>query len=127
MIDTNIIQISTFNMDVKESEINSEGKEKETTYFNNMKIFSTQNNYNLEETWKKSDDYEIDSTNIICNIYCKKCDGIIELNENNDIINQNCLECIDGYHFKYDTKNCYNDSILEKGFYLSSEDSKYHE
>ena len=127
MIDTNIIQISTFNMDVKETEINSEGNEKETTYFNNMKTFSTQNNYNLEETWKKSDNYEVDSTNIICYSYCKKCDGNIELNENNDIINQNCLECIDGYHFKYDTKNCYNDSILEKGYYLSSEDSKYHE
>ena len=127
IIDTNIIQISTFNMDIKEAEINTEEKEKETTYFNNMKIFSTQNNYNQEETWRTTDNYEVDSTNIICYVYCKKCDGNIELNENNDIINQNCLECIDGYHFKYDTKNCYNDSILEQGYYLSSEDSKYHE
>ena len=127
IIDTNIIQISTFNMDIKEAEINTEEKEKETTYFNNMKIFSTQNNYNQEETWRTTDNYEVDSTNIICYVYCKKCDGNIELNENNYIINQNCLECIDGYHFKYDTKNCYNDSILEQGYYLSSEDSKYHE
>ncbi len=47
-----------------------------------------------------------------------------ELNEQK--VNQNCLECIDEYHFIYNTTNCFNDSILEKGYYLSSIDSKYH-
>ena len=97
------------------------------TYLNDELTINTQNNYNQLITWKTTDNYEVDSTNIICYTYCKICDGIIELNSDNDIINQNCWNCIDGYHFIYDTKNCHNDSILEKGYYLSSEDSKYHE
>ena len=137
IIDTNIIQISTLN-NIEETKINSQEKEKMTnseTYLNAEKIISTQNNYEQSETLETPNYYKVEtsnnykeySTRIICYTYCKICDGVIELNSDNDIINQNCVDCIDGYHFKYGTKNCYDDSILDQGYYLSSKDSTYHE
>ena len=41
-----------------------------------------------------------------CYQYCKSC------NEGEDEFNHNCDKCIQNYYFGYDTKNCYNDSIL---------------
>ena len=48
-----------------------------------------------------------------CYDTCKRCtaDGI---NENN----QNCDECIDNYYFEDNTKNCYNSTYTENGYYL---------
>ena len=63
-----------------------------------------------------------------CYYTCKNCYEGPEINEiENIIINHNCIECIEGYNLKFETKNCYNDSILEKGYYLSSYDSMYHQ
>ena len=72
-------------------------------YLNTEQIINIQNNYDQIVTWKKSHNY-IDSTNIICYDYCKICDGVMELNLDNVIINQNCLNCIDEHHFIYDRK-----------------------
>ena len=42
------------------------------------------------------------------------------------MISQNCLECKGGYYFEFQTSNCFNYSIIEKGFYFFSNDSKFH-
>ena len=69
----------------------------------------------------------IDSSND-CFFFCKECFGrptLIE-NENGYTINQSCKICKNSYYLLFDTKNCYNDSIKELGYYLSSNDSMYH-
>ena len=50
-----------------------------------------------------------------CYYSCYKCsaDGT---NENN----QNCDECIDDYYFEENTKNCFNYSYIEKGYYFDN-------
>ena len=60
-----------------------------------------------------------------CYHTCLNCSDVPTMNET-DIIDQNCITCIDGCHKKVDTNDCYDDSITEKGYYLSSIDSKYH-
>ena len=69
----------------------------------------------------------INSTNN-CILTCKNCNGppIIYTIEDKQIIMQNCKECIDGYNLLFETNDCYNSSIKEYGFYLSSNDSMYH-
>ena len=62
---------------------------------------------------------------IECYHTCQICSDIPTMNET-DIIEQNCILCIDGYHKKVNTNDCYNNSITEKGYYLSLNDSKYH-
>ena len=37
-----------------------------------------------------------------------------------------CLTCKEGYHFIFQTNNCYNNSILEEGYYFSQKDLTYH-
>ena len=54
-----------------------------------------------------------------CYFSCSKCSQI-NLDENN----HNCDECLSSFHFEYNTKNCYNNSILERGYYLD-DDSTY--
>ena len=66
------------------------------------------------------------STNIVCHQNCQSCYTIPELNNNNEIINQNCINCIEGYHLLSNTTNCYNDSILSQGYYLSSMNYEYY-
>ena len=70
----------------------------------------------------------INSTNN-CFLTCKNCyePPIIYTFEDKQIIIQNCQECIDGYNLLFESNNCYNSSIKEYGFYLSSSDSMYHE
>ena len=48
-----------------------------------------------------------------CYFSCLKCSQL-ELDE----YNHNCDECISGFYFEYNTKNCYNDSVLERGYYF---------
>ena len=97
---------------------------KEVT-INTLNTFGISDTFNSIKTWKTNNNY-IDTTQIICYTNCKSCDGISNINENDEIINQNCIECKDDYHFVFNTKNCFNNSILEQGYYLSLNDSKYH-
>ena len=62
----------------------------------------------------------------ICYERCETCLGKEIYDENNDIINQNCLICKEDFHLIYNTKNCENDSILENGYYFDDNDLKYH-
>jgi len=61
-----------------------------------------------------------------CYNTCETCNGAFEYDENSNKENQNCDKCIEGYHLKNGTKNCYNDTILEYGYYLSKNDSFYY-
>ena len=63
----------------------------------------------------------------ICYFTCMNCDEEpIFNNETGNIISHNCKECLGGYNFLFETKDCYNSSILEYGYYLSSKDLMYH-
>ena len=90
------------------------------TEYNNFIMNSNKRNYSveLEETSKTSHN--------LCFESCETCEGTPEYNENNKIINQKCLECKNGYYFEFQTKNCYNHSIIEQGYYFSFNDSMYH-
>ena len=82
--------------------------------------------------------YHLSSDNVPYNCYknetsinkcyhtCLSCEDSPIINEAGDTIKQNCLECKKDYHKMEGTNNCYNDSIIEKGYYLSSNDSKYY-
>ena len=90
------------------------------------------NNQNINNNPSTSlaitDNSLINSKNHCC-ITCESCTGppkIYEI-ENERIIEQNCEKCIQGYNFLFGTNDCYNSSIKEYGFYLSSNDSMYHE
>ena len=48
-----------------------------------------------------------------CYYSCKRCSA-----DGTDGNNQNCDECIDNYYFEDNTKNCYDSSYTENGFYL---------
>ena len=62
-----------------------------------------------------------------CHENCEECNEIKpEYDSNNKIISQNCLSCYGDLHFIYNTKDCYNDSILSEGYYLSDIDLMYH-
>ncbi len=54
-----------------------------------------------------------------CFELCKTCE------KSANSTSQNCLSCINNYHFIYNTLNCSDDSILYN-YYLNSEDNKYH-
>ena len=62
----------------------------------------------------------------ICYINCVTCSGKPIYDENNNIINQNCINCIEGLYLVYNTGNCADNSILEKGYYFDDNDLKYH-
>ena len=66
------------------------------------------------------------SINIICHETCESCSSIPEKNNEGEIINQNCINCTDGYHLLSNTTNCYDDSILSRGYYLSSINYEYY-
>ena len=42
-----------------------------------------------------------------------------------NIINQSFTECNDGYYLMYNTNDCYNETILEQGYYLDKEENPY--
>ena len=88
-----------------------------------------ENFYNLPKGLFPNNCYDnatIDSWPIMGYYACSICEDVPLLNEAGNIISQNCLECIDNYHLKFETKDCYNDSIIDEGYYLSSNDSMYH-
>ena len=69
----------------------------------------------------------INSINKCC-FTCEICDEPPEIhtNESGITIKQNCVKCIAGYNLLFETKDCYDNSIKEFGFYLSSNDLMYH-
>ena len=62
----------------------------------------------------------------ICYINCETCSGKPIYDETNNIINQNCVKCNEGLYLIYNSGNCVDDSILEKGYYFDDNDLKYH-
>ena len=62
----------------------------------------------------------------ICYKNCDSCSDAPIYDGNNELITQNCLGCLEGFYFVYQTSNCFNDSILEKGYYFNDIDSYYH-
>ena len=61
----------------------------------------------------------------LCHDNCYTCYGKPIINNEGEIIDQNCIKCIDNYHLMFNSNNCYNDSILQEGYYLSSNNSQY--
>ena len=49
-----------------------------------------------------------------CHRNCKRCNDYYDANNNI----MNCLECINDYYFVDGTNNCYNNTILEEGYYF---------
>ena len=62
----------------------------------------------------------------ICHENCEKCYDKPTYNKYNELLSQNCELCYDGLKFIYQTTDCADDSILEKGYYFDEDDSKYH-
>ena len=60
-------------------------------------------NENEEPTYKR------------CYEKCKTCNNTIIEN------NMNCIKCIDGFHFLNGTNNCYDETLLDSGFYLKND------
>ena len=64
--------------------------------------------------------------NIECFSTCSKCYGnTIIIDGSKDVINHNCKECINEYYLKEETKNCYNNETIEKGYYLDINESPH--
>ena len=61
-----------------------------------------------------------------CHENCENCIDRPDYDSNNNLISQNCISCYGDLHFIYNTKDCYDDSILEKGYYLDDNDLMYH-
>ena len=74
------------------------GKNANNCYGNEMLLL----NYSLENNmWK------------ICHDNCFSCYGKPFFDENDTLVSQNCINCLDNYNLMFDTKDCYNDSIIE--------------
>ncbi len=54
-----------------------------------------------------------------CYTKCAKCYGGFSLDT--ETYNQNCSQCVDEYYFEYNTKNCYDISILTQGYYFNND------
>ena len=79
-------------------------------------VYETNNCYDMSFT--NDNDYffsERDNKFHKCYFSCLKCSQF-ELDE----YHHNCDECIDNYYFEYNTKNCYDFSILEKGYFFDN-------
>ena len=61
----------------------------------------------------------------ICHENCETCESK-PLYENNILISQKCLSCYGDLHFIYETSDCTDDTILEKGYYFDDYDLMYH-
>ena len=92
------------------------------TYFieDNYSLNSQQTEYNLisQKILKTENNLNIDNTHKICFDNCEICEEIPEISEFDNNIHQKCLECIKGYHFEFNTNKCYNDIIMEQGYYF---------
>ena len=63
-----------------------------------------------------------------CHENCGDCFNKPVYDETNTyIINQNCKTCYEGFYFIHDTKNCADESYLEKGYYFNDVTNKYYE
>ena len=62
----------------------------------------------------------------ICHENCESCTEKATYNQYRVLISQNCITCYGDLHFIYETSNCADDSILEKGYYFDDNDLKYH-
>ena len=62
----------------------------------------------------------------ICHENCETCDEKPKYDSKKNLISQNCKSCYADLHFVYETSDCSDDSILEKGYYLNDNDLMYH-
>ena len=60
----------------------------------------------------------------ICHGNCEQCSQGPILDPINGI-NHNCISCYTGYNFVYQTQNCENETLIEKGYYLDDNDQFY--
>ena len=77
-------------------------------------VYGSKNCYDMSFT--EGNDYyfnERDNQFHKCYFSCFKCSQL-ELDE----FHHNCDECISGFYFEFNTNNCYNDSVLERGYYF---------
>ena len=61
-----------------------------------------------------------------CYENCETCNGKPIYDSKHNLISQNCSTCYGDLHFIYETSDCHDDSILEKGYYLDDNDLMYH-
>jgi len=77
-------------------------------------VDKTNNCYNISFLDNNIDYYLNENKFYKCYKNCKKCSvGGIETN-------QNCEECLDDYYYAENTNNCYDFSIIEKGYYFDN-------
>ena len=103
----------------------------EETYFAQCYII-----FNPDNSSTKIDEFEFleqsiniddDDSSSSCYSLCENCDTGPIAYGNGIIISQNCISCINGYNLMFGTKDCYNESITNQGYYLSSNDLLYHQ
>ena len=84
-------------------------------------VFNTNNCYNdtILEQGYYLDNFTIGDnekpTYKKCYELCKTCYNFLIEN------NMNCINCINGYHILNGTNNCYNETLLDKGYYLKDD------
>ena len=87
-------------------------------FYNKYETKSCYNNTILEEGYYL-DDFTINEneepTYKRCYEKCKTCNNTIVEN------NMNCIKCIDGFHFLNGNNNCYDETLLDSGFYLKND------
>jgi len=76
-------------------------------------IYGTNNCYDIN--YIENNNYYLSTDNQFHKCYhsCKKCST-----EGFDEKHQNCDECFSDYYFEFETKNCYNMTYTEQGYYL---------
>ena len=94
-------------------------------YYHLKNDINPNNCYNEEEMLPKNYNL-VRNYWTFCHENCDTCDSRPEYDSNNKLISQNCLSCYTDLYFIYDTLDCSDNSILEKGYYFDENDSKYH-
>ena len=79
-------------------------------------IYNTNNCYNMDFIQDNNNYYFSSDDNKFHKCYssCSKC------NVGGTYNNHNCEECINNYYFEDNTKNCYNISYVDNGYYLDN-------
>ena len=79
-------------------------------------LYNTKNCYSMDFIQDNNDYYfsSDDSKFHKCYSSCSKC------NIGGTVSNHNCEECINNYYFEDNTKNCYDISYVNNGFYLDN-------